>query len=268
MFAGSRSSVRLCLVIFCCLVASALAIEESSSNEAKLTSFMDDLNRRDSIEIVPSIVSLDKITEVNETSEKNIEEDPLMRRIDAFFDSRRLSIRFPSDGSSSDLFGRALGRKSYSFEMRGLISGASEPRTKLKRIIVPILLALKLKAAIVLPIMLTLIGLIGIKGLGAGVLALLLSGAVALKALLTPSHIPTSYHPARITYAAKPYVDDHYDIYDHHHDHHGAGGWHRSQEDLLSQPQIHAWTPELVGLHQEQQQHQQQYLHGYPELPV
>jgi hypothetical protein len=99
-------------------------------------------------------------------------------------------------------------------------------RTKLKRIILPLLLALKLKAIIILPIIVTLIGLIGIKGLGAGFLALLLSGAVALKALLTPS----SVYPARISFN-KPY--------DYHHDY-----WHRTQEDLINQP-YRAWTPEI-----------------------
>ena len=98
-------------------------------------------------------------------------------------------------------------------------------RTKLKRIILPILLALKLKALIILPIIITMIGLIGIKGLGVGLAALLLSGAVALKALLTPPP-PLS---ARVSYGiVKPEI---------HHDH-----WHRSQEEI-HQP-YRAWAPE------------------------
>lgn len=98
-------------------------------------------------------------------------------------------------------------------------------RTKLKKMVLPLLLALKLKAMIVLPIVITLIGLIGIKGLGAGLLSLLLSGAVALKALLTPPP-----PPARVTYGVvKPEI---------HHEH-----WHRSQEEL-NQP-YRGWAPEF-----------------------
>ena len=96
----------------------------------------------------------------------------------------------------------------------------------MKRIILPLLLALKLKALIILPIVITIIGLIGIKGLGAGVMALLLSGAVALKALLTPPP-PLS---ARVSYGiVKPH--------DIHHDH-----WHRSQEEI-NQP-YRGWSPD------------------------
>lgn len=99
-------------------------------------------------------------------------------------------------------------------------------RTKLKKMIVPILLALKLKAIIVLPIVLTLIGMIGIKGLGAGLMALLLSGAVALKALLHSPH----HYPSRVSYGVvKPY--------EYHHEH-----WHRSQEDV-AEPYA-GWVPE------------------------
>lgn len=99
-------------------------------------------------------------------------------------------------------------------------------RTKLKRVLLPLLLALKLKALIILPIIITIIGLIGIKGLGAGLMALLLSGAVALKALLTPPP-PLS---TRISYGVvKPH-----DIY---HDH-----WHRSQEEI-NQP-YRGWSPD------------------------
>lgn len=92
--------------------------------------------------------------------------------------------------------------------------------------IIPVLLALKLKALIILPIIITVIGLIGLKGLGAGLAALFLSGAVAFKSLLTP---PPPYPAARVSYGiVKPEI---------HHDH-----WHRSQEEV-NQP-YRGWTPE------------------------
>lgn len=94
--------------------------------------------------------------------------------------------------------------------------------------VLPLLLVLKLKALIILPIIITMIGLVGIKGLGAGLAALLLSGAVALKALLTP---PPSL-PARVSYGiVKPH--------EIHHEH-----WHRSQEEI-NQP-YRGWAPEYT----------------------
>lgn len=56
--------------------------------------------------------------------------------------------------------------------------------SKLKKIILPILLLLKLKAAIVIPIVLSVIALVAFKGLGAGLIALALSGATAFKSSL------------------------------------------------------------------------------------
>lgn len=48
--------------------------------------------------------------------------------------------------------------------------------SRLKKIILPLLLILKLKMAIILPIVLTLLTFISLKGLKAGLLALLFSG--------------------------------------------------------------------------------------------
>ncbi|XP_058793716.1 uncharacterized protein LOC131665674 [Phymastichus coffea] len=222
-------------VLACCYLTLANPRPETKTDnyKANILSVMDSLNRKDSIDIFGNIVRLEK-TEAEEASEaRQVETDPLLKRIDEFLRTRRLQIKFPDDGSSADYFGRALGEKNYNFELRELIHGASEARTKVKKILLPILLALKLKAAIVLPIVITLIGLIGIKGLGAGVLALLLSGAVALKALLTPS---TPAYPARISFS-KPY-----DLYHEN--------WHRSQQILADDQPIvtqpyRAWSPEF-----------------------
>ncbi|KAK1122772.1 hypothetical protein K0M31_009214 [Melipona bicolor] len=201
--------------------------ENARSAEIRLTETMDELNKRDTIKIYGDMITLEKVefAEDEETAGR-ASRDPLVSKIEEFLRCRRIHVRLPSDGSSADMFGRALGRKDVAIELRSLTTGASEARTKLKKIALPILLALKLKALIVLPIVITLIGLVGIKGLGAGLLSLLLSGAVALKALLTP---PPSY-PARVTYGiVKPEI---------HHDH-----WHRSQEEV-NQP-YRGWTPEF-----------------------
>lgn len=93
--------------------------------------------------------------------------------------------------------------------------------------IVPLLLLLKLKALIILPIVITIIGLVGIKGLGVGFMSLFVSGAIALKTLLTPPP------PPRVSYGV---VRPH----EIHHDH-----WHRSEQEV-NQP-YRGWAPEYGG---------------------
>ncbi|XP_008560008.1 uncharacterized protein LOC103580131 [Microplitis demolitor] len=215
-------------IILLCAVAIARGdSEDIEAIETKMVRKMEELKKLHSIKIFGDIVTLEKLDDsdvVNDRSKRT--DDPLVARVDDFLATRKIKLTFPSDGSAADLFARALGKKSFDFELRGLTTGASEGRTKLKRMVLPVLLALKLKALIVLPIIITLIGLVGIKGLGVGLAALLLSSAVALKALLTP---PPSY-PARVSYGVvKP------EIYHEH--------WHRSQEEV-NQP-YKAWAPEL-----------------------
>ncbi|XP_066582301.1 uncharacterized protein [Prorops nasuta] len=194
--------------------------------ESKLTMEMDSLEQKDSISLYGDMITLEKIPVTIEPEESSAEADPLVSRIEKFLRTRKVQINLPNDGSTADYFGRALGTKEVGVKLRSLTEGASEARTKLKRIILPVLLALKLKALIILPIVITIIGLIGLKGLGAGLAALFLSGAVALKAILTP---PPPY-AARVSYGiVKPH--------EIHHDH-----WHRSQEEV-NEP-YKGWAPE------------------------
>lgn len=93
--------------------------------------------------------------------------------------------------------------------------------------ILPLLLLLKFKTLVILPIVITVVGLIGIKGLGGAFLALLLSGAVILKAILTPPP------PPRVSYGV---VRPH----EIHHDH-----WHRSEEEINTP--YKGWAPEYNG---------------------
>lgn len=75
----------------------------------------------------------------------------------------------------------------------------------------PLLLLLKLKAVILIPIVLSVIALVAFKGLGAGLIALALSGATAFKSVLEGHHsskkvsfevIPP--HWSRAGYASAP----------------------------------------------------------------
>ncbi|XP_072748680.1 uncharacterized protein Osi15 [Anoplolepis gracilipes] len=193
--------------------------------EGKLTRAMDELNKKNIIDIYGDMVTLRKIPDDGNSSQESA--DPLVSRIEKFLKTRRIEINFPNDASTAGLFGRALGQKNIDIELKSLTSGASEARTRLKKLIVPLLLLLGLKTIIILPIVISAIGLIGFKGLGAGLMSLVLSGAVALRALITPPPLP------RVSYGiVRPH--------EIHHDH-----WHRSEQEI-NQP-YKGWTPEFNG---------------------
>ncbi|XP_011880695.1 PREDICTED: uncharacterized protein LOC105569114 [Vollenhovia emeryi] len=195
--------------------------------EGKLMRTMDEINRKDIIDVYGDIVTLEKVSEDGELSEESV--DPLVSRIEKFLKTRKIQINLPNDASTAGLFARALGQRNVDIDLRSLAHGTSEARTKLKRMIMPLLILLKLKAIIVLPIVISMIALIGMKGLGAGLMSLLISGAVALKALVTPPP------PPRVSYGiVRPH--------EIHHDH-----WHRSEEEI-NQP-YKGWAPEHSGEH-------------------
>ncbi|XP_071557025.1 uncharacterized protein Osi15 [Temnothorax nylanderi] len=195
--------------------------------EGKLTRAMDEFNRKDIIDIYGDMVTLEKVVGDGEPSDESA--DPLVSRIEKFLRTRKIQINLPNDASTAGLFARALGQRNIDIDLRSFARGTSEGRTKLKRMILPLLILLKLKAIIVLPIVISLIALIGMKGLGAGLMSLLISGAVALKALVTPPP------PPRVSYGiVRPH--------EIHHDH-----WHRSEEEV-NQP-YKGWAPEYNGEH-------------------
>lgn len=75
----------------------------------------------------------------------------------------------------------------------------------------PLLLLLKLKAIILIPIVLSVIALVAFKGLGAGLIALVLSGATAFKSVLEGHHTAKKVsfevippHWSRAGYASAP----------------------------------------------------------------
>ncbi|XP_043686859.1 uncharacterized protein LOC122638165 [Vespula pensylvanica] len=225
-----KAKIIVFLQLLAIVVGNPQRVSQDDDNvehlEMKLVRAMDTLNEKDNIDIYGNMITLQKVAVKEDSIETKKNADPLVDRIERFLKTRKIHIDFPNDESSVDLFGRALGQKNVDIKLESLVYGASEARTKLKRMLLPIILAIKLKTLIVLPIVITLIGLIGIKGLGAGLMSLLLSGAIALKALLTPPP------PPRVSYGVvKPY-----DVHEH---------WHRSQEEV-NQP-YRGWAAEYNG---------------------
>lgn len=98
--------------------------------EGRLTRTMDELDREDSIGIYGDMVTLEKIAEDGEPSEKSV--DPLVSRIEKFLRTRKIQINFPNDASTAGLFGRALGQQNIDVELRSLTHGASEGNTYIR----------------------------------------------------------------------------------------------------------------------------------------
>lgn len=70
--------------------------------------------------------------------------------------------------------------------------------SKLKKIVLPLLVLLKLKSAIILPAVLSAIALVAFKGLGISLMAMLISGAIGFKSLLE------SHSSSKFTYEVVP----------------------------------------------------------------
>lgn len=92
--------------------------------EGKLTRAMDEINRKDIIDIYGDIVTLEKVAGDGEPSEESA--DPLVSRIEKFLRTRKIQINFPNDASTAGLFARALGQRNIDLELGSLARGTSE----------------------------------------------------------------------------------------------------------------------------------------------
>lgn len=92
---------------------------------------MDELKKLPSIKIYEDIVTIEKLDDdkIIQTSDEHLE-DPLIERINNFLNTRKIQIRLPNDGSTADLFGRALGKKNIDIQLNSLTRGASEGEFK------------------------------------------------------------------------------------------------------------------------------------------
>lgn len=122
-------------MIILCLVALALGNPTAQDDlrlddmETKMIRKMDELKKTHSIRVFGDIVTLEKLDD-SEVEQRAIQgEDPLLASVDNFFNSRKIHIQLPSDGSSADFLGRALGQKNIDIELKSLTHGASEGKT-------------------------------------------------------------------------------------------------------------------------------------------
>ncbi|KAK4875569.1 hypothetical protein RN001_011991 [Aquatica leii] len=130
--------------------------------EDNLVKVVDGFDEKSSIQLIGDYVTLEKSKEgVSEAKS----DDGIFERIIRYLENHEIRIKL----SSSD-------------DARSAMEESRKRR--LRKLLLPLLLLLKLKALIIIPAVLFVVALIAFKGLGAGLMALLVSGAVALKSLL------------------------------------------------------------------------------------
>ncbi|XP_071441026.1 uncharacterized protein [Hetaerina americana] len=122
-------------------------------------------------------------------------ESLLVDRVARFLKSHTLQLKFP-DSSISEL------RQSV-----------EEGRKKKKKILLPLLIALKLKAAALIPLALGALALLALKALIVGKLALLISALIGLQKLLASQQSTKTYEVVAHPHYSHSYGGDHHDHY-------------------------------------------------------
>ncbi|XP_026470989.1 uncharacterized protein LOC113375265 [Ctenocephalides felis] len=175
MFTKVIVIVVLCMATVNCF--DVCANNDDKCVENKIKEYVDNADQEGSIPLFGGL-SIDKVRGVEPLPSSN--DESLVGRVQRYMQSHELKFQVPEEKK-----GRSLTEESRS--------------SKLKKIVLPLLLGLKLKTAVILPIVLTAIALISLKGLGAGVLALLFAGATAFKDLLA-----AKAHSGHVTYISAP----------------------------------------------------------------
>ncbi|XP_018321589.1 uncharacterized protein LOC108734499 [Agrilus planipennis] len=141
--------------------------------EQAIIKTIDEYDSKPTVSFLQDFVVLEKTNEVQLTPKS---QEGVFERVLRYFMNHEIRIKFPST----------------ELEARELIVEAR--KTKLRKILLPILLLLKFKTLILIPAALFALALVAFKGLGAGFSALLISGAVALRSFLShPSSSSSTY---------------------------------------------------------------------------
>ncbi|KAL1494640.1 hypothetical protein ABEB36_010209 [Hypothenemus hampei] len=158
------------IVIFISIFLTAAHADKN--DETELSVYLQKLEESPVIPILGDYVVLEKTSDQFLNNIQNGKEDILERCV-KFLTKREIKIKLPKS------------------EARDLLAGARSK--KIRKIILPLLLLLKLKAAIILPIILSIIALVSFKGFGLSLAALAVAGTTALKNILEHVGSKVSY---------------------------------------------------------------------------
>ncbi|KAG5671887.1 hypothetical protein PVAND_002056 [Polypedilum vanderplanki] len=123
--------------------------------------------------------------------------------VEKFDDGSNSEVVPRSSETLTDRIVRYLKTHSVNFDLSEARSKVGEARGKLKKLLLPILLALKFKSAVILPVVFTLLALVSVKALKVGLIALLLAGSQFIKDLFAKKQekVTTAYISANPTNA-------------------------------------------------------------------
>ncbi|ALC46821.1 Osi15 [Drosophila busckii] len=172
----------VCVVLVASFVCGAFALPSQDSSEKDLVNMLNKLDNEDSVSLFGGL-RIDRVeTGRSFGAAKAVEsfED----RAERYLETHELNLSFSGEEQDENAENAYTGR------------AMEEPRSKrMKKMLLPLLLALKLKKAVVIKVMFTIIKFISLKALAISFLALILAGATFFKDLLAKKkdHITTAY---------------------------------------------------------------------------
>ncbi|CAH1966031.1 unnamed protein product [Acanthoscelides obtectus] len=146
--------------------------------------FVDYVDKVEASGTISNYVVLEKVSGRDAKEEKR--DEGIVQRCVRFLAEHQLKLRLPAE------------------ESRGLETEARS--RKIRKLILPLLLILKLKASIIFPILLSIVAIVAFKGLGAGLTALTIAGAIGLKNLVETA----AQGHSKVSYEIVPQVAPHW----------------------------------------------------------
>ena len=169
----------VCVVLVASFVCSAVALPSQDSSEKDLVNMINQVDAEPSVPLFGGL-RIDRV-EAGRSFGASKAVESFAERAERYLATHELNLSFSGDEESEDEF---AGR------------GMEESRSKkMKKMLVPLLLALKIKKAIIVKVLFTIIKFISLKSLAISFLALILAGASFFKDLLAKKkdHITTAY---------------------------------------------------------------------------
>ncbi|CAO1435552.1 unnamed protein product [Diamesa serratosioi] len=155
---------RSALFLVLCAMCLASSAATSSPSDTEIISMIDKLDDEISMNLFGGL-TYEKTSETKTVTTRGIES--LTERIVRYLKDHQLTMDLKSENVEGKLLNRWLPKFARS--------------SKFKKLLLPILLALKFKAAVIFPVIFTVLTLVSVKALKAGLLALLFSGATFAK---------------------------------------------------------------------------------------
>ncbi|KAI8129951.1 hypothetical protein FF38_12536 [Lucilia cuprina] len=171
----------VCVVFVATFVCSAVALPKQDTNEKDLVNMINKIDAEPSVPLFGGL-RVERVETGRAFGASNKAVESFEERAERYLQSHQLNFSFPdTDEEEEDEFnGRAM----------------EEPRSKkMKKMLLPLLLALKLKKAVIVKVLFMIIKFISLKSLAISFLALFFAGATFFKDLLgkKKEHITTAY---------------------------------------------------------------------------